>query len=224
MLVDIKVTDNWKVFLPLFSHEKSEELLVLINKLSSIAIGSNNIYIASERAAKIVFALKSYAHYNNLEEPVKTNIEHGIETVLTLYQNQIKRGVELVKEFKPLPLSYCYEDELNQVWTNLIHNALQAMDFHGTLAIKTKLEDGKAIIEVEDSGPGIPEAIQDKIFHPFFTTKESGEGTGLGLDIVKKVIDKHYGDIKFKSIIGKGTCFRVSIPIITDLKEFEKRA
>ncbi|MGB0525778.1 MAG: sensor histidine kinase, partial [Flammeovirgaceae bacterium] len=218
-LVDIRVAKNWEQFMPIFQHEKSAELLKLVNRLSHVSIGADNIYIASERAAKIVFALKSYAYYNSSGEKVKADIEYGIETVLTLYQNQIKRGVELVKDMSGLPLCYCYEDELNQVWTNLIHNALQAMNFNGKLTVKTSQQDEQAIIEIEDTGVGIPTQIQDKVFIPFFTTKEAGEGTGLGLDIVKRVIDKHQGSIDFTSTEGVGTCFRVCLPLILELRK-----
>lgn len=106
----------------------------------------------------------------------------------------------------------CYPDELNQVWTNIIHNALQAMDYRGTLTIDIAQQDQQAHISITDSGQGIPEHIQSKIFEPFFTTKRPGEGSGLGLDIVKKIIDKHRGRIEVKSIPGK-TTFTVSLPI-----------
>jgi two-component system NtrC family sensor kinase len=107
---------------------------------------------------------------------------------------------------------FCYPDELNQVWTNLIHNALQAMDYKGILTINATQQDTKVIITITDTGKGIPREIQDKIFEPFFTTKPTGEGSGLGLDIVQKIIEKHEGEIEVESMPGK-TTFTVSLPI-----------
>jgi signal transduction histidine kinase len=141
------------------------------------------------------------------------NITQGIETVLTLYQNQIKQGVEVVRNYQAqLPAVQCYPDELNQVWTNLIHNALQAMDNQGTLTIDAVQKDTSVLVKITDSGKGIPPEILPNIFEPFFTTKPAGEGSGLGLDIVKKIIEKHQGKIDVESVPGQ-TAFTVSLPI-----------
>jgi signal transduction histidine kinase len=121
--------------------------------------------------------------------------------------------VEVIRHYAELPPVLCYPDELNQVWTNLIHNALQAMNYQGTLTIDvTTTIDQQAKISITDSGSGIPEEIQSKIFEPFFTTKPPGEGSGLGLDIVKKIIEKHHGQIEVKSIPGQ-TIFTIYLPI-----------
>ena len=107
----------------------------------------------------------------------------------------------------------CLPDEINQVWTNLVHNALQAMDHKGTLSIGLRREGDWAHVSVGDSGCGIPEEIRERIFDPFFTTKPAGEGTGLGLDIVRKIIEKHGGRIAVDSEPGRGSVFTVSLPI-----------
>ncbi len=159
-----------------------------------------------------MFALKTYARYDPAGEKAQANIIEGIETVLTLYQNQLKQGVELVRRYENLPSVLCYPDELNQVWTNLIHNALQAMDYKGTLAIVAMVKENNILIQITDNGEGIPLDIQSKIFEPFFTTKPAGEGSGLGLDIVKKIIAKHEGTIDVESVPGE-TTFTVSLPI-----------
>ncbi|MBT3260200.1 MAG: GHKL domain-containing protein, partial [Deltaproteobacteria bacterium] len=106
-----------------------------------------------------------------------------------------------------------YPDELTQVWTNLIHNALQAMKNQGDLTVKTIENDGIIRVSVSDTGTGIPEEIRGKIFQPFYTTKAAGEGSGLGLDIVSKIVKKHNGTIDFESEIGTGTTFTVSLPV-----------
>jgi signal transduction histidine kinase len=134
--------------------------------------------------------------------------------VLTLYHNQLKHGIEVVKHYESLPNIPCYPDELNQVWTNLIQNAIQAMDGQGTLEIGVAQKDHHVVVRVTDSGSGISEEIRERIFEPFFTTKPAGEGSGLGLDIVQKIIDKHHGKIEIESQPGK-TTFCVILPMET---------
>jgi signal transduction histidine kinase len=211
-LVEMGIYDNIKDILPLLKDTKSEHILYNAYRLSTLHKSTNTIAIASERAAKTVFALKSFARYDNTGAKVSANLVDTIETVLTLYHNKLKYGINVVKNYEQLPSVWCYPDELNQVWTNLIHNALQAMDNKGTLTIQLSKQDQFAVVNITDTGSGIPDDIQNKIFDPFFTTKPSGEGSGLGLDIVKKIIDKHKGKIEFQSEIGE-TTFTVSIPI-----------
>jgi signal transduction histidine kinase len=143
---------------------------------------------------------------------IQSNINEGIKTVLVLYQNQFKQGCEVHLDYGDLPSTLCYPDELNQVWTNLIHNALQAMHNEGELSISTKVQENNILVQFSDNGPGIPDDIQEKVFSSFFTTKPAGEGSGLGLGICKKIVDKHQGDIDFESELGR-TTFSVSIPI-----------
>jgi signal transduction histidine kinase len=142
-------------------------------------------------------------------------LSEGLETVLTIYQAQTKHGIEIVRNYEDLPDLSCLPDELVQVWTNLIHNALQAMDHHGTLTLTIRRQDNDAVVSVGDSGCGIPEDIRGKIFDVFFTTKPTGVGSGLGLDIVKKIIEKHQGRIDVQSEVGVGTTFSVYLPYST---------
>ncbi|MEL6249415.1 MAG: ATP-binding protein, partial [Cyanobacteria bacterium J06627_15] len=128
--------------------------------------------------------------------------------------NQIKYGVTVERHYQDLPQIWCYFDELNQVWTNLIHNALQAMDNRGTLTIEGAAETDGLVVRITDSGSGIPPEVQDRIFQPFFTTKAPGEGSGLGLDIVRRIIEKHHGSISVTSMPGK-TTFTVRLPLET---------
>ena len=200
--------DKFDKYISILKTDKGEEILENVYELSSIYSSSENISIAAERASKVVFALKSFAHFDKTGEPVEADITEGIETVLTLYHNMLKQGIELEKDFRAKPVIKCFPDELNQVWTNLIHNAIQAMDGKGKLKIKIDEDDKNVIVSVTDSGRGIPEEIKDRIFEPFFTTKPQGEGSGLGLDIVRKIIEKHKGKIEFESVAGR-TEFRV---------------
>jgi two-component system NtrC family sensor kinase len=124
----------------------------------------------------------------------------------------LKKGIEVNRNYEEIPKVNCYPDELNQVWTNLIHNSIQAMGNEGTLDVSIKSQKETVQIIITDSGSGIPEEIVGNIFDPFFTTKPAGEGSGLGLDIVKKIVDKHDGEIFVKSRTGK-TSFTVTLPL-----------
>lgn len=191
----------------------SESLLELANRASHLVRAAQNIAIATGKATKVVMALKSFARFDRSGSKVPADLRAGLETVLTLYQNQIKHRVDLLVDYQPLPPVPCFPDELGQVWMNLIQNALQAMQFQGRLTVELRREDGWAVVRIGDSGDGIADAIRDKIFAPFFTTKPAGEGSGLGLDIVRKIVDKHAGDIGFSSVAGSGTVFTVRLPI-----------
>jgi signal transduction histidine kinase len=127
---------------------------------------------------------------------------------------KIGADIHVVKDYdRSLPSVPVYAAEINQVWTNLIDNAIQAMDGHGTLRLRTGRVDDRIEVEIGDTGPGIPDSIRSRIFEPFFTTKPVGEGTGLGLDISWRiVVDKHHGDIAVESTPGD-TRFLVRLPI-----------
>jgi PAS domain S-box-containing protein len=211
-LVVMGVYEAIDPFIQLLQRPDSLHLLEIAYKLSELKRGIATIKTATDRASKVVFALKAYARYEQSGEQTPANLAENIETILTLYQNQLKHGVEVVKNYAEIPLIMCYPDELNQVWTNLIHNALQAMNNRGKLTIDLQALDRQVKISITDSGSGIPEEIKAKIFDPFFTTKPRGEGSGLGLDIVRKIVNKHQGKIEFESIPGK-TTFNVFLPV-----------
>jgi len=211
-LVDMGVYDNVHPFLPLFQDPEYARILKMAYELSGLQEGTDTIMTATDRASKVVFALKTYARYDQSAEMLKADITEGVETVLTLYYNQLKHGVEVIRHYEELQPILCYPDELSQVWTNLIHNALQAMDYKGTLTVDVKRKELQAVVSITDTGPGIPDEIKEKIFDPFFTTKTAGEGSGLGLDIVKKIIAKHQGTINIESKPGN-TTFYVWLPI-----------
>ncbi|MCK5877144.1 MAG: HAMP domain-containing protein, partial [Candidatus Marithrix sp.] len=200
-------------YLPLLQDVNNKFIFETAYKLSTLTRSTENITTAVERASKVIFALKTFARYDQSGEKIIANLQDGLETVLTLYHNQIKQGVELIREYIDLPPIRCYPDELNQVWTNILHNALQAMDYKGTLKIVISQQDDYAVVALTDSGQGISPELREKIFMPFFTTKAAGEGSGLGLDIVKKIIDKHDGKIEVDSEVGKGTTFSVWLPM-----------
>jgi signal transduction histidine kinase len=217
LLVDMSVTVQVNLFFPLLRHPQRHEILQVAYNLVRLSSNQKTIQTSVDRASKIVFALKNYAHYDNSGDRVISSIEDGLETVLTLYSNQLKQGIDLHRNYESVPAIACYPDELNQVWTNLIYNSMQAMQNKGemTIGLSQVQRDQQSyiLVEVMDSGCGIPPEIIPKIFDAFFTTKPIGEGSGLGLGIAKRIIDKHQGTIEVTSELGR-TTFQVWLPII----------
>jgi signal transduction histidine kinase len=213
-LVEIGIYDNIETLLPFLRDEACATILDMAYQIISLQRSTRTIATAAERAAKVVFALKNFARYDHRSEKILANVVDGVETVLTLYHNQLKHGVEVTKNFSDIPPIFCFPDELNQVWTNLIHNSIQAMNNKGVLQIDMEQQENCLVVKITDSGSGIPREIMERIFEPFFTTKPAGEGSGLGLDIVRKIVDKHDGKIEVESQMGK-TTFSVYLPIVT---------
>ena len=214
-LVQLNAQGALDDYLPLLQHNESTLILATASSMATIINNTKNINAAVDRVTKMLLALKSFSRVDQHAEPIQAHLHDGLETVLTIYQGQFRLGTELVRQYEEIPAISCLPDELNQVWTNLIHNALQAMNHEGTLTLGIRRVGDEAVVSIGDTGAGIPEAIRDKVFNVFFTTKPVGEGSGLGLDIVKKIIEKHHGRIDFKSEIGVGTTFFVYLPYAT---------
>ena len=165
------------------------------------------------RISEIVMALKSYSYLD--QTPVRAvDVHKGLDDTLLVLAHKLKSGIGVRKEYAPhLPKIQANGSELNQVWTNIIDNAADAVEGRGEITIRTRQDGQQVVIEIEDDGPGIPAEIQSRIFEPFFTTKPPGLGTGLGLDISYNiVVHKHGGDIKVLSQPGR-TCFQVWLPV-----------
>jgi two-component system NtrC family sensor kinase len=205
---DLGIYEDIDRYMKLLARDGVLDILHLTYHVSSLNLSTRIIEQAAQKAAKVVATLKTFLHVSVYEEPVLEDVSSGIEMVLALYYSSMKNSVQLVKRFDPVPKISCYPERLHQVWTNLINNALHAIDFNGTLEIDIELAGEEISVSVIDDGPGIPEAIRDKIFQPFFTTKKTGEGTGLGLDIALKIVDFHGGRIKYESRPGR-TVFTV---------------
>jgi signal transduction histidine kinase len=173
----------------------------------------NEIGQGSTRISEIVGALKSYSYLG--QAPVQSvNIHEGIDNTLVILRNKLKTGITVHREYdlnlRPI---VAYGSELNQVWTNLLDNAADALNGKGEIIIRTKHSEKSVQVEIEDNGPGIPKEIQSRIFDPFFTTKELGKGTGLGLSTSYSIIvEKHNGEISIESKPGQ-TCFTIVLPI-----------
>ncbi|MDM8526852.1 response regulator [Anaerolineales bacterium HSG24] len=234
-LVEMGVYEDITPYLRLLKHPESMFIVQTAYNLYIQKNNGRNIMIAVKKASKVVFALRSYARYDVSAEMSKANIIEGLDIVLVIYHNQIKRGIEVVTNYEDIPPVLCYPDELNQVWTNIIHNAIQAMQGKGRLEIAIRRLEAMPIdpasteidlptstnpcivVTIADNGPGIPLEIQDNIFKPFFTTKPTGEGSGLGLDIVQKIINRHNGKIEVNSQPGR-TAFSIYLPVKYETK------
>ncbi|WP_188194512.1 ATP-binding protein [Nonomuraea sp. SYSU D8015] len=173
----------------------------------------NEVTEATERITTLIRSAKQYSQMDRAPFQ-QVDVHDLLDSTVTIFRGKIPPGISVVTDYdRTLPPIPCYAGELNQVWTNLIHNALDAMGETGTLTIRTAHDEDEAIVEIGDTGPGVPEAIKERIFEPFFTTKSVGEGTGLGLDISYRIVaGRHGGEIKVRSVPGD-TWFEVRLPL-----------
>jgi signal transduction histidine kinase len=174
----------------------------------------NGVRLSAERVSQIVKAVKTYSYLD--QAPIQEiDLHEGLENTLIILNHRLKPGVRVIRQYTAdLPRLEAYASELNQVWTNLIDNAIDAMDGRGELTLRTyPAQEDCVVVEICDTGAGIPKEIEPRIFEPFFTTKPPGSGTGLGLNIVYSIIVlKHNGKIQVHSRPGE-TCFQVSLPV-----------
>lgn len=166
-----------------------------------------------DRIKKIVQDLKIFARQDD-EKGDYADINKCIESSLNMVWNELKYKCEVKKELNSIGMTYCYPQQLNQVFMNILINASQAIEDHGEIIIKTWQEGDSIFISISDTGSGIAKENIDKVFDPFFTTKEAGKGTGIGMNISYNIIKKHNGDITIMSELGKGTTFTINIPVI----------
>jgi len=183
-----------------------KEAIREINKLIE------SIKNGTKRTTDIVRGLRTFSRLD--EDILKmADLHEGLDSTLILLHNKYKNRIEVIKNYGNLPQVECYPGQLNQVFMNLLSNAVDAIDDKGTITINTSLSYGLIKISILDTGQGIPENIREKIFDPFFTTKGVSKGTGLGLSISQSIIEKHRGTISVKSEPGKGTEFIIMIPV-----------
>ena len=210
-ICDIEFFENRQDIL---SNKNLPIILDVVTKFSPVITGTQTILFASKKVSKIVFALKSYAHTSESEERSSFDVITTINNVLILYNNQIKNNVNVVMNVAPnIPQIIGNPDEIGQVWSNLIHNALYAMNYTGTITIQVYAIENCLRISFSDTGEGISKENMEKIFSPFYTTKPAGEGSGLGLEISKKIIEQHDGEMWAESKLGEGTTFYVQLPL-----------
>ncbi len=186
----------------------------LVRIAASVEIASllKEIENSTSRISELVRAIKEYTYMD--QSPLQNvDVVKSLETTLTILHHKLKRGVTVQRDYQPVPfLVNSFGSELNQVWTNLIDNAIDAMSGKGELRVRTYRDNGCVVVEIGDNGPGISPEIRSHIFEPFFTTKAVGEGTGLGLDTVQRIVRKHRGNIQIDSKPGD-TRFQVWLPL-----------
>ena len=199
------------------SHENAQHGMRILMYDHQILCLTREIEEASRRISDLIQAVKAYSYMDKV--PIsEIDVEYGIDVTLRMFQHQLKHGFTVNRQFAGnLPKVPANGSELNQVWTNLIDNAIGAMKSQSNgekiLTVRTLLEPQDVLVEVTDNGPGIPADVRDRIFEPFFTTKPVGEGTGLGLDIVARIVRTHQGNIRVNSQPGR-TSFQVRLPLV----------
>jgi signal transduction histidine kinase len=211
--------------------EKEQRILALKNQHdvgylnSEINFLLKGIQEGAERTAEIV---KSLRIFSRIDEDIlkEADLNEGLDSTLVILNSMTKERIEIVKRYEDIPLVESYAGKVNQVFMNVLSNAIYAVEkkFNGNpggeLVIETKLNEDKSKVKIiiNDNGVGIPEEIKNRIFEPFFTTKEVGEGTGLGMSIAYKTIDRHNGKILVESKVGIGTSFTIILPIRQHIK------
>lgn len=227
---DNNVEDGWELAAPLVSAQITvDQLEALRDEIGEDALDPalrwlvmslntagllHEVEESTKRISDLVKAVKSYSYMDQAPSQ-EIDIHEGLEDTIKIMNFKLRKAkINLVREFdRSIPPIHAYGSELNQVWTNIIDNAIDALAEGGTITLRTR-RDGESIwVEICDNGPGIPADVQSRIFDPFFTTKEVGKGTGLGLDIAHRiVVSRHHGEIKVASVPGD-TCFQIKLPI-----------
>jgi len=188
------------------------DALIRIASIITIARLIGEIEISTKRMSDLVRAIKEYS-YMDQAAMQEIDLHQGLESTLTILHHRLKNGITVVRTYdEHLPRICAFGGELNQIWTNLISNAIEAMQGKGELRVRTARELDRVLVEIGDNGPGIPPDVLPHIYEPFFTTKGVGEGTGLGLDTVCRIIRNHHGEIRVSSKPGD-TRFQVYLPI-----------
>jgi signal transduction histidine kinase len=231
LLEELGIPEPWRLAEPLAAAGVDREWLDRVAAHAGRATGAALHWVAAtltigrvsvelcestDRISALVGAVKSYA-YMDRGGLVEVDLHEGLETTLTVLNHKLKHtAIRVQRDYdRTLPRMIVHGSELNQVWTNLLDNAIGVLGEAGTITIRTRSADGHAIVEIADDGPGVPEDVRDHIFDPFFTTKDVGSGTGLGLATARQiVVERHDGDLAVESRPGQ-TTFRVKLPLPT---------
>ena len=188
---------------------QTEQARGLLDRAAAMATASTD---ASKRINEIVRSLRNFARLDEAERK-PADLREGLESTLTLVAHLLKNRIAVRREYGQLPLVTCYPNQLNQVFLNILVNAAQAIEGAGTITIRTRTRNGAAVVEISDTGCGIPPENLHRIFDPGFTTKGVGVGAGLGLAISYRIVANHQGTIEVDSLVGKGTTFRIVVPV-----------
>lgn len=206
---EVAITDT-RILEKLDATKKRLDIVFLKQDINSLMVESKD---GITRVKNIVQNLKDFSHVDIAEEWHYSNLHLGIDSTLNIVNNEIKYKADVVKNYGVIPDVECLSSQLNQVFMNLLVNAAHAIETHGVITITTGQQNNEVWVEISDTGSGIAPQYLQKIFDPFFTTKPIGKGTGLGLSLSYGIIQKHHGRIEVQSIVGKGTAFKVWIPV-----------
>jgi signal transduction histidine kinase len=210
-LVDAGLDEAWlERLLAVAPSEPASVVSWVTSRLTSARI-ARELEDSTGRISQLVQSVKQYSHLDQTPQQ-EVDVHDGLESTIAILGHKIaERGIEIVREYdRSLPRFDAHAAELNQVWTNLIDNAVAAATARVTIRTSQSVEF--LTVEVEDDGPGIPPEIAERVFDAFFTTKEPGEGTGLGLDIARRIVVRHHGDLRLKPV-DRGACFQVLLPL-----------
>jgi len=210
-LVELGLAAQAAELAPAFAGPRRDDFLALLRGVIGSYRAARVSEDAVEKAVRVVSALRTYARSGEDEEATRITLAPEIRGLLDLYYNQTKRGIALTLDIDEGLEITGRNEALNRIWFNLLNNAIQACGDRGQVEISAHFEGADLLVSIADSGPGIPDSIKDRIFEPFFTTKPAGQGTGLGLDIARRLAREHGGDISFESSPGR-TVFTVRLP------------
>jgi signal transduction histidine kinase len=214
LLVKFRAHERATDYLPLLTHPKSDFILEAVSNIGNIVSGTHNINQAVEKVSRVVYALKALSGDDIARAVTQAPLQPDMDKALAKYQNQM-HGVELVTNFQTdMPPIHADHDAMEQLCIHLVMNALQAMNYEGKLSVGLSAENNQAIISVTDTGTGIADDIKHRIFEPFFTTRTSGEGSGMGLAIVKRIVEQHQGTIDVQTEVGVGSTLTISLPYL----------
>lgn len=199
---------------PLFSIMGLTETIIEEKDPNKIQTYSKKILEKSKHMASIILNMSGYSRSGEMDQMGGVNINERLDGSIEMaLMASYSDDVVLEKNYSQLPLIKAKPEEIQQIYLNIIRNAVQAMDGKGKLIISSSQNNGRIVTTIEDTGPGIPQEYLSKVFDPFFTTKDQGKGTGLGLNIVHRLIDKYGGSISVESTVGKGTTFTITFPV-----------
>jgi signal transduction histidine kinase len=210
LLEELDLGDRFSELLECLRDDRGLEMLSFAVEMASARYMAQIVSVAAGKAANVVKMLRSYLEPSSAEEFQPVDVVESLETVLALMAGWMKSGIQVKRSFSRA-IALGSADRLDQVWMNLIRNAVQAMEFKGEISLSTAASGGEVVVTIEDSGPGIPQDVGVKIFEPFFSTKKRGDGMGLGLDICKRIVETHHGTLSFESEPGK-TVFKITLP------------
>jgi signal transduction histidine kinase len=211
-LVDcgVSVQDN-ELLDNIFGNGPVARSMEVTTNILRTKVAIDTISIAAAQASTVINAMKRQVHFDESSERAEVPLRNSIETVLILFRSQMKTGVQVELGIDEHLTAITHAGSLSQVWSNLISNAIQAMGGRGTLSISARPENQHVIVALANNGPMIPDDIRERIFEPFYTTKKIGEGTGMGLSIVREIVRTHAGDIWMESD-PELTTFYVKLP------------